>query len=357
VDPGFDGRNVLTMQINLPGNPYRDRARAAAFQQQLVERMNALPGVESTSLSMALPPNLLVMRNPFTVEGQPRDPQPVAQHLLVSPAYFETLGIRLLEGRVFTDADNLGAPQTMIIGKTMAQQFFPGESAVGKKIQTGDFSARVPYITIVGVVDDVKYTGLDEDANLTLYTPYLQNLWWRTPYLAVRTSRDPVAMTSAIRSVIWELDRDLPVSSIRTGDELLADSVAQPRAYTVLLGVFGGVALLLATVGIYGVMSYVVKQRRREIGIRLAMGAQRGDVLKLVVRQGMTLALIGIAIGLGGAFALTRLLASLLFGVRPADLLTFAAVSAVLTGVALLACFIPARRASRVDPMVALRCE
>jgi putative ABC transport system permease protein len=357
VNPGFDARNVLTLQINLPGNPYRDQARSATFHQQLIERLSSLPGVESASLSMALPPNLLMMRNPFTVEGQVRESEPVADQLLVSPDYFDTFRIRLLEGRAFTDADNQGAPQTIIIDRTMARQYFPGESPIGKKIQTGDYDARAPFATIVGLVDDVKYTGLNEAPRITMYTPYLQNLWWRSPYLAVRTSQEPVALTSAIRNVIWELDRDLPISSIKTADQLMADSVAEPRAYTVLLGLFGAVALLLATVGIYGVMSYVVKQRRREIGIRMAMGARQADVLKLVVKQGMRLALSGVGIGMIAAFALTRLIETLLFGVSPSDVLTFVAVPVVLTAVALLACFIPARRASKIDPMIALRYE
>jgi putative ABC transport system permease protein len=357
VNAGFDARNVLTMQINLPVNPYRTEARSAAFHQQLIERLNSLPGVESASLTMALPPTLLMMRNPFTVEGQIRDSEPVADQLLVSSDYFDTFRIRLLEGRAFTDADKVGAPLVIIIDQTMARQYFPGESPIGKKIQLGDYSPQVAFSTIVGVVDDVKYAGLNEPPRATMYTPYLQNLWWRSPYLAVRTSQDPLPLTSAIRNVIWELDRDLPISSIKTADQLMADSVAEPRAYTVLLGLFGAVALVLSTVGIYGVMSYVVKQRRREIGIRMAMGARQADVLKLVVKQGMMLALSGVGIGLVAAFGLTRLIETLLFGVTPSDFLTFVAVAVILTGVALVACFVPARRASKVDPMIALRYE
>ena len=359
VDPGFAARNVLTMQINLP-RQYRDAARHAGFQQQLLEKVKSLPGVETASLSMALPPNLLVMRNPFTVEGQlpaAGDSQPVADHVLVSPDYFKTFGVRLVEGRDFTEADNRDATPAIIINEEMARRHFPGQSPIGQKIQTGDYSPRFPFSTVVGVVADVKYTGLNGEPRVTLYTPYLQNLWWRTPYLSARTSVAPSSLTAAIRDVVWELDRDLPVSSVKTVDELLADSVAEPRAYTVLLGLFGAVALLLATVGIYGVMAYVVNQRRREIGIRMAMGAQRGDVLKLVVGQGMRLAITGVGFGLAAAYGLTRLMESLLYGISATDVATFLFVAALLTGVALLACYLPARRAARVDPMVALRSE
>jgi putative ABC transport system permease protein len=360
VNPGFNPNNIITMQINLPGNRYRDPAQGAAFQQQFLQKVESLPGVESASLSMALPPNLLIMTNPFTVEGNPPAPgesQPLAEELLVSPNYFKTFGIRLLNGRFFTDADNRDAPSAFIINKTMAETYFPNQDPVGRRLQTGDYSANVPFDTIVGVVDDVKYQGLNEEPKPTIYVPFLQNLWWRSMYIAVRTQNDPLTHVAAIRNEVLSVDKDLPVSNIKTMEQIISESVTEPKALTTLFGLFGVVALILASVGIYGVMSYSVTQRTREIGIRMALGAQKGDVLQMIVRQGMGLAVIGVGIGLFASFALSRLIADLLFGVSARDVMTFFAVSLILAVVALVACFVPARRAAKTDPMVALRYE
>jgi putative ABC transport system permease protein len=208
-------------------------------------------------------------------------------------------------------------------------------------MQTGDYNPANQWLQIVGVVDDVKYAGLHEVPQPTIYTPFLQNLWWRSMYLSVRTGGDPISAVNAVRNEVWAIDRDLPVSRIKTMDQLMSASVAEPRVYTLLLGLFGAVALLLATVGIYGVMSYGVTRRTHEIGVRLALGAQNRDVLKLILTQGMWLALIGVAIGLTAALVLTRLLRGLLFGVSPTDPLTFAGIAVVLAAVALLACYVP----------------
>lgn len=360
VDPGFNPDKVLTAHIALPQNSYGTPARVGEFQQRLLQNVQSLPGVQSAAASMSLPPNLLQMRNPFVVEGQPPAPgesQPVAEQLLISPYYFRTLGIRLSAGRPFTDADNASAPPVVIINETMARTYFPNEDAVGRHIQTGDYNPAGRWVTIVGVVDDVKYTGLHEAPEPTMYTPFQQNLWWRSLYLAVRTEGDSLRAVAAMREAVWAIDRDLPVSQIKTMDQVMSESVAEPRTYTLLLGLFGLVAMLLAGIGIYGVISYAVTQRTREIGIRMALGAQTKDVVKLIVREGMTLALVGVGIGLAASSALTRVMASLLFGVKATDPLTFSVIAVLLALVGLLACYLPARRATKVDPMIALRYE
>ncbi len=360
VNAGFNPDHVLTAQITLPEVRYREASQVAAFHQRLLQRVQGLPGVESASLSMALPPNLLVMRNPFTLEGRPPSPgqtSPLAQQLLVSPAYFRTLGIRLQAGRDFTDADKQDAPEVIIINETMARQYFPNQDPVGRRLQTGDYDAQGSWATIVGVVEDVKYAGLNEAPDVTMYTPFAQNLWWRSMYLAIRTSGDPLSYVTALRHELKALDGDLPLSRVSTLEQVRWNSIGEPRVYTLLLGLFGAVALLLAAIGIYGVMAYTVAQRTHEIGIRMALGAGRGDVLRLVVGQGMKLALVGTVGGLLGAFGLMRLMKSLLFGVSATDPLTFAGVAVLLMIVAFLACVIPARRATKVDPLVALRYE
>jgi predicted permease len=360
VNPGFAPDRLLTAQIVLPQSRYREAAKVGAFQHQLLQRVQALPGVQAASVSMSLPPNLLIMRNPFTVEGRapaPGQSLPLAEHILVSPDYFRTLGIEQRAGRAFTDADDANAPQVIIINEALARQYFPNQDPVGKRMQFGDYSPTGPWLTVVGVVADVKYSGLREAVQPAIYTAFQQNLWWRSMYLAVKADGDPLGLVNTVRNEVQALDRDLPVSQIKTMDQLMSDAVAEPRVYTLLLGIFGAVALLLAALGIYGVMAYAVTQRTHEIGVRLALGAQSGDVLRLVVSAGMRLALLGIAIGLLAAFALTRLMSKLLFNVSPTDPLTFALIVLLLLGVALLACYLPARRAMKVDPMIALRCE
>jgi putative ABC transport system permease protein len=360
VSPGFDAGGILTASISLPEARYSDGPARSAFFRELVERAGNLPGVRAAAISMALPPNLLVMTNPYTIEGRPlppgRNPPAVAQ-LLIGGDYFHALGVPLLRGRDFTAADVAAAPQVIIISETMAATLFPGADPIGQRMQLGDPDPASPWVTIVGVAADVKYTGLDRAPEPTMYTPYEQNLWWPTMYLLVRSSVDPAGLATAVRSQVAALDPLLPVARVRTMDELLGQSVAEPRFRTTLLGIFAAVALLLATVGIYGVLSYTVGQRTQEIGIRMALGARRHDVLALVLRQGIALAGLGVAIGLAAAAALSRVLAGLLFGVGPMDLATFGAVSFLMLAAALLACYVPARRATRVDPIVALRTE
>jgi len=359
VSPGFEAEGLLTASISLPEARYPDGPARSAFFRRLVERAGSLPGVRGAAISMALPPNLSVMSNPYTVEGSTRpegQSAPVAGHLLISPGYFRTLGVPLLRGREFTDADIEGAPGVLIIDQAMASMVFGREDPIGKHLRLGGSGPEVPWTTIVGVVGDVKYTGLDA-AEPTMYTPYEQNLWWPTMYLVLRSTVKPDSLAPALRAKVVEMDPLLPVARVRSMRELLGQSVAEPRFRTLLLGMFAGLALLLAAAGIYGILSYTVGQRTQEIGIRMALGARRTDVLTLVMRQGMALACSGVGLGLLASLPLGRLLAGLLFGVAPTDATTFAAVSIVMVAAAFLACYVPARRATRVDPMVALRAE
>jgi predicted permease len=309
---------------------------------------------------MALPPDRLVMTNPYTIEGRPLPPgrqAPAIAQNLIGGDFFGALGVPLLRGRDFTGADAAGSPPVVIINRTMATTLFPGEDPIGKRLMLGDFNPESPWITIVGIAGDVIYSGLDRGPEPTMYTPYDQSLWWPTMYLVVRTSVDPAGLARAVRRQVADLDPLLPVARVNTMDDLLGQSVAGPRFRTTLLGIFAAVALLLAGVGIYGILSYTVGQRTREIGIRMALGAGRRNVLALVLGQGMALAGIGVAAGLIAALALSRVLAGLLFGVSPTDPATFGVVSLVMIGAALLACYLPARRATLVDPMMALRAD
>jgi putative ABC transport system permease protein len=359
VSPGFNSRNVLTMRLDLSGQKSKSGKQAIAFQSQLIERIKALPGVQSAATRSFVPITSDWAYLSFAVEGHPIDRanRSVAYYNGVSPEYFQTMQIPLTNGREFNQQDVKGTQNVAIINTTLAHRYFSNENPIGKRItlDDADFSAD-SWTTIVGIVGDTKPKSLDGDPAAEMYMPFAQQPE-PSMSLMVRCANDPASVAAAIRAEVLALDKDQPVYSIKTLDSLLSASVATPRFRTLLLGLFATLALILATVGIYGVMSYSVIQGTHEIGIRMALGANVTDVLLLILKNGMRLALAGVAIGLVGAFALTRLMSTLLFGVEPTDGMTFTIVSAGLIGIAMFACYVPARRAAKVDPLVALRYE
>ncbi|HYY58666.1 MAG TPA: ABC transporter permease [Pyrinomonadaceae bacterium] len=359
VDPGLNPRDVLTMQVSLPQPKYSEGRLQTAFFRQVLERIETLPGVEATGLVTPLPLGGEGFSLSFTVEGQPAaspGDQPSADCAMINPHYFRSMGIPILKGRPFTDRDEKEAPGVVIIDETLAAQFWPNEDPLGKRLKLGGPDSKSPWLSIVGVGGHVKNNGLDAPSRMELYLPYSQKPYFYMTLL-VRTTSDHNSMAAGMRNAVRAVDQDQSVYNVRSMENILADSIAPRRVSMFLLTIFAAVALILAAIGIYGVMSYSVAQRTREIGIRMALGAQRADVLKLVLRQGMVPALLGILIGLAAAFVLTRLMSSLLYGVSATDPAIFAATTMLLASVALVACYIPARRATKVDPMVALRHE
>jgi putative ABC transport system permease protein len=356
VDPGFNPRNVLTAIVTLPQAVYPERNQIAPFYSQLLERVRALPGVQSASAVSSLPLAGNDSDAGFLIEGRPApqpNQQPVAWYSSVSPDYFRTMGMRLIAGREFNERDNENSPKVVIISEATARRHFPNEDPVGKRIGNGRPDG---WIEIVGVTADVKHFGLNQDARVSMFFPDRQQPS-RRMFIVARTAADPLSLTSALKGAVAAMDKNLAVSNIGAMEEITAQSIGQERFTLLLLGVFSALALLLAVAGIYGVMSYAVAQRTHEIGVRVALGAQTRDVLKLVVSQGMVLVSVGVGIGLASALALTRFIKGLLFGVSATDPMTFAGVATLLALVALIACYVPARRASKVDPLVALRCE
>jgi putative ABC transport system permease protein len=356
VDPGFDPQNVLTMNVSLPTVKYAEPQKQVAFFDDLVRRVSALPGVRSAAISAALP--LLPKRiTPVLPEGQPEVPLAERPFIIVeaiNPSWFRTLHVPLQAGREFTDADNADAPKVVIVNQALARRYWPNQNPIGKHIALG----RQTPSEVVGVAADVKNRGLALDAQVQLYFPFSQ-LPWGNMNLLVRTATDPHAMVSAVRAQIAAIDADQPITNIQTVDELMDGSRAQPRFILLVLGIFSAVALVLAIVGIYGVLAYSVAQRRQELGIRLALGAEKSDILRLVVGQGLILTMIGVGIGLVLALALSWLMASMLSGVlykiSARDLTTFVVAPVVFMVIALFASYLPARRATQVDPNEALR--
>lgn len=362
VNPGFDPKNVLTFRVSLPGTKYAENAQIESFYQRLADRVKVMPGVTGVSAISVLPLSGQNSGVGFAIEGIPTDPNnpfPNQTYLrIVRPAYFSTMGIPLLQGHDFDARDTLSGNQVVIINETLARKHFPGQNPIGRRINPsfGIDERGIQWREIIGVVKDVHHASLSEAADEECYVAHTQAPF-NTITMVARTSNDPTKLAASVRREVAALDSELPVFNLRTLEETLSRSVAQPRFNTLLLAIFAGVALLLTAIGLYGVMAYSVTQRTQEIGIRLALGAQSRNVLGLIIRQGMALALVGVGIGLIGAVALTRVMTSFLFGVGATDPRTFASVASLLIGVALLACYLPARRASKVDPMVALRYE
>jgi putative ABC transport system permease protein len=362
VNPGFRTDDVLTFQVALTEEKLP--AQRVAFVQQVLERLKALPSVQAAAATDSLPLTPFSRITLPEIEGRP--PIDVVKlkrgELKVRPVsrptvtfdYFNAMGIALKSGRTFASQDAHPAAGVVIINESFERHHFPGESAIGKRIRLLGSRTGPPWQTVVGVVSDVRQSGLAGDVRMEVYTPVLDEIESSLSF-AIRTPGDPTHLLSAVRGVLAAVEPNQPLHNLMTMEQRLANTTTSRRMNISLLGSFAGVALLLAVVGIYGVVSYSVTQRRREIGVRMALGAQKGEVLGLILRGGLQLALIGVAIGLVGAFALTRYLSSLLFGIKPTDPVTFVSVAVALTGVALLACWLPARRAARTDPMEALR--
>ncbi|HEX8557508.1 MAG TPA: ABC transporter permease [Pyrinomonadaceae bacterium] len=363
VDPGFRVDNLLTMGVVLPQQKYPDHGRRTAFYADVIRRVEALPGVRGAAVTNWIP---LVNQGDsvgVSIEGLPDPPpgqgkRPVVVTRVVSPDYFGAMGIRLLQGRGFDDGrDRADSPTVVLVSEALARKYWPGQSAVGKRVNPGDPNNPEHWCEVVGLVNDVRQFELAAEPKPQMYFSYAQAGFFPPRHLVVSTEVEPSTLAGAVRQAVWEVDRDQPVSNVSTMEEVLAESLSRQRFSMLLLGVFAAVALVLAAVGLYGVMSYTVTQRTREIGLRMALGAQQGDVLRLVVGQGLKLVLAGVALGLVAALALTRLMTSLLYGVSATDPATLVIISLVLVAVALVASYIPARRATRVDPLIALRYE
>jgi predicted permease len=361
VEIGLNPHNLLTMTTNLPGALYPNADRVTQFWTNLQQRVSALPGVVSVSMMSGLPPLRRVDANTTPIEGYVSPAGRLAIEIdffqTVGPRYFETTGIRLIEGRYFDDHDGPDAPRVIIVNQSLARTVWPNQSALGHRMQPG--GAGAPWHTVVGVVADVKNAGVDQPTGTELYRPSWQagGGALRAGYLVLRTRGQPSAFIAPAREAIHALDPSLPISKVREMDDVIAAVQSRPRLLTLLLSMFAGVALVLAAIGIYGVISYSVAQRTSEFGIRIAMGASGADVLRVVLRQGIALGLAGLSLGALGAFFLTRFLAGVLFGISAVDPLTFVGMVLLLGTVTMLACYLPARRATRVDPTIALRWE
>jgi putative ABC transport system permease protein len=359
VNIGLNTKNVLTATLVLPRAKYARDDQRTAFFKQLVERMRNLPGVEAASATGTLPLGGTTWGRSLTVEGYPVlsvGQMPSIQYTVVMPGYFRTMGITLLAGRDFNDADTKDSQNITIIDERLARQYWPNESPLGKRIRFGPPEDNEPWHTIVGVVSAVRHQRVQEETKPSVYLPH-QKIAISGMSLVARTSANPHDFISAVRREVAQLDPDLPVSAVATMEEVVAESIWQPRLYVILFAVFAGGALLLALIGIYGVMALLVQTQTHEIGVRMALGATARDVFKLIVGRGMKLTVVGVLIGVGGAIALTRLMHSLLFNTSATDPFTFILISLLLSVAAFLACYIPARRAAKVDPLVALRYE
>jgi putative ABC transport system permease protein len=357
VSPGFQPDRILSMRVGLASSRYKNPRESAAGLEEIIHRIEQVPGAASVGSIQYPPLSGLKSATGFRVDGRPipgPSEEPITVVSIVTPGYFTTMSIPLVQGRLFTNNDREGTPQVLLISQSLARQQFPGMNPIGQRLYV-EWGRETPY-QIVGVVGDVKHDALDKESMPAVYFPNAQEAQ-NIATLVIRTGATPMQLAPVIAQVIHAYDKDQAIADIQPLDLFLSKSVARPRFQSVLLTTFAGLALLLAAIGIFGVMSYSVAQRTHEIGIRVALGAQRDQVLRLVVGQGLLLALIGTAGGLAGAFALTRYLRTLLFDVSPTDWLTFTLVPLLLCTVALAASYFPARRAMRVDPMQALRYE
>jgi predicted permease len=357
VNVGFDTRNILTGGIQLPAAAYGEPDRAIAFWDDLERRVEAIPGVAAVAYADGRPPEDVGNFNNFDLEEFPAkagQPQPVTPWIGVTPEYFRLLGLTLLQGEIFDEAEGRRERlEAVVVDRAWAARFFPGQSAVGKRFKEGGCS-ECPWTRVVGVVSDVKYDGLQRTNQGSVYYPLGGD---RFRYLVIKTHAGPAAVLPAVRQAVRDLDAGLPLTDVATMDDMVGQSLQQPRSLSLLIGSLAGVALLLSTIGIYGVMAYYVQQHTRDIGIRVALGGSRGALFRLIVGQGMKVVIVGIVVGLAVALLITRLMSTLLFGVDPVDAVTFAAVGTLLAGAAVLACVVPARRAVRLEPAAVLRNE
>jgi len=359
VNVGIDPDKVLTMKIQLRGQKYNEEQQAQQFYSGLLTKVQALPGVRSAAISTSLPPDVTDYSSDFTIEGSApaaSDEPRIAYFISVSPDYFRTLNIQLRSGRFIENGDISGRPEVTLINETFRRTFFGPVDPIGKRLNLG--SEKEPqWHEIVGVVADVKYHGLSQDVQPALYLSASQTTAWGASLIVKTDVPAPLTLTSAIRREMQQLDSQLPFADIATMDQRMSAAMSQQRFRTSLVGLFALQALLLACIGIYGVISYSVAQRTHEIGIRMALGAQKQNVLYMIIKQGVVLTTIGVALGIAASYFLTRLMSSLLFGVTPTDLMTFVCSAGLLVTTALLGTYLPARRAASVDPLVALRYE
>jgi putative ABC transport system permease protein len=361
LDPGFRADHLLVVRTPLPRQKYQAFALRAAFYSDVLARVARLPAVTAAGYTTWVPLTNYGGATGITVEGRPRPAPgqiPIPNCRIISDDYIRALGMKLVDGRALDQRDGTAAPPVALINQTMARNLWPGENAVGRRFKQGGFEEASPWITIVGIVGDVHQAGLDSPARPEMYLPYLQQDFGFEPeYLVVRTPGDPMLIADAVRRQVWAVDKEQPVAGAMPLEELVDDTLAPRKTQAGLLGGFAVLALLLAALGIYAVLSFTVTQRTQEFGVRMALGAQPDDVLHMVLSQGVRLFTLGASIGLAAAFALSRTLEHLLYGVSATDPISFGLVTLLLAGVTLLACYFPARRAMRVDPMIALRYE
>jgi putative ABC transport system permease protein len=358
ADPGFDANGVLTFRVSLPTSRYPSDSSITRFHEQLHTRLRVLPGVASSASVLTAPLSEQNVFTAITIEGQPAPPGQAmhAHRQAVTPGYFSVLRIPLLTGRTFTTADDASAPRVAIVTRALARNRWPNQSAVGRRFKLGQADSQDDWIAVVGVARDIKQFGVREGTTEGIYLPFAQSPP-RTATIALRVAGEPTALAAPARKIIASLDPELAVFGVESMPQTLARSIWQPKLQALLVGAFAVIAVVLAAVGVYGVVSYAVAQRTREIGVRIALGAPRSAVLRLVLAQGARLTLVGIALGFAGSLAGAKLLAGLLFGVTARDPVTFACVPILLMLVAVIACYLPARRAASVDPAIALRAD